>query len=600
MTNQNSNLLTKTSDMNGNSSWSFPAELADLFNLVYDDDDEDNNILPPGDKNHVYYSENLVFNYPEKYSLWQLISLFEEMSAWNDKDIELRQKAYEDERLAAFNKIVAEVPQIKAYLNLCLLQWQNSLKASDVCADWLYSYLKSLADIELLSEQSSQKFVFLKSDMFGQTGSTMPSQVLRVMVTNGDLISGPEIVVRTRTYSVFTQEKVFVSSSSFRLPLMPVYAFGKMKTEDGIEIFEREPNMEKLEELGSHYLSLLNQAIEFPEYFEGTNIRTKYAEIGFKGLCFFPTKGRFVLSPELVEEHYETLEILLGGRVTDLSSIAGFQNWWLNRFGAAFNLQDQKGCLVPLDAAQPVNYRTELIENLFVDSDTKLELMALLNDAVNNKLYVDPVHQKASCLVLLNGLPGTGKTSVITALSEYFKRPLIHLSLGSIYLSELSSHLSLIFELAKAFNAFVLIDEADALIYQRQIDQMERSTLVAKALAALENFNGVVFLTSNVVNSEIDTAVKSRFTAHINFEAPDKKSHFFVWKKNLLNAGLFNDVTESQLDELAGLSHANQIDLRSIVGMVRKMSALHNFAVSRKESVPSIDKLFSITKAAKK
>jgi hypothetical protein len=596
----NPNLLTKTSDMYGNSSWSFPAELANLFNFIYDDGDEDNNILPPGNKNHETYNGSAVFPYPKKFSLWELIQLFTEVYAWEDRDIELRQRTYKDEELEAFNKIVAEVSQIKSYLNLCLLQWQNSLKASDVCTDWLYSYLRSLADISLLSEQASQKFVFLKSDMFGQTGNVMPTQVLRVVVTTGDLTSGPQIVVKTRTYSIFTEEKVFVSNSSFNLPLMPVYAFGRLKAEDGVEIFEREPNMVKLEELGSYYLSLINQAIEFPEYFEGTNIRTKYAEDGSRGPDFFPTKGRFVLSPELVEEHYETLDYLLGGRVTDLSSIPGFQNWWLNRFGAAFNLQNQGSCLVPLDAAQPVDYRTELIENLFIDADTKLELMALLHDSVNNKLYVDPVHQKASCLVLLNGLPGTGKTSVITALSEYFERPLIHLSLGSIYLSQLSDHLNLVFELAKAFNAFVLIDEADALIYQRQIDQMERSTLVAKALAALENFNGVVFLTSNVVNSEIDTAVKSRFTAHINFKAPDRNSHLFVWKKNLANANLSDNLTEEQIKALAEESHRREIDLRSIVGIVRKMSALHNFAISRQESVPGIDKLFAITKDAKK
>ncbi|EPQ54876.1 P-loop containing nucleoside triphosphate hydrolase protein, partial [Gloeophyllum trabeum ATCC 11539] len=114
---------------------------------------------------------------------------------------------------------------------------------------------------------------------------------------------------------------------------------------------------------------------------------------------------------------------------------------------------------------------------------------------------------------VLHGPPGTGKTLTAEAVAEYLKRPLY--MVGS---SELPSESSLlerslrsILKAATAWDAVLLIDEADVYLERRSLHELSRNALVSVALRVLEYHRGVLFLTTNRIKN-FDDAFLSRFS----------------------------------------------------------------------------------------
>jgi SpoVK/Ycf46/Vps4 family AAA+-type ATPase len=75
-----------------------------------------------------------------------------------------------------------------------------------------------------------------------------------------------------------------------------------------------------------------------------------------------------------------------------------------------------------------------------------------------------------------------------------------------------------LFKRAKSWGAVMLIDEADVFMHQRDTKDLERNSLVAGFLRALEFFDGILFLTTNRVGT-FDDAFMSRI--HVKLYYPD-------------------------------------------------------------------------------
>ncbi|EGN92849.1 hypothetical protein SERLA73DRAFT_65058, partial [Serpula lacrymans var. lacrymans S7.3] len=114
---------------------------------------------------------------------------------------------------------------------------------------------------------------------------------------------------------------------------------------------------------------------------------------------------------------------------------------------------------------------------------------------------------------LLHGCPGTGKTLTAEAVAEHLQRPLYMVS-SSELLTEapyLEENLSKILKLATAWDAIILIDEADVYLEQRSFHELQRNALVSVALRLLEYHRGLLFLTTNRIKT-FDEAFLSRFS----------------------------------------------------------------------------------------
>ncbi|KAH7887430.1 P-loop containing nucleoside triphosphate hydrolase protein [Phlebopus sp. FC_14] len=204
-----------------------------------------------------------------------------------------------------------------------------------------------------------------------------------------------------------------------------------------------------------------------------------------------------------------------------------------------FDLHRKQWSRFLVDEIEDVTFDENSWEHLVLEPDTKELVQSLTSATVNSntsgKIISDVISGKGGGLiVVLHGPPGTGKTLTAEAVAEFLKRPLY--TINSLELStrpdELETKLTPILKLATAWDAVLLIDEADVFLEERSLHEVERNALVSVALRLFEYHRGVLFLTTNRIKT-FDRAFLSRFSIAIKYPELDAPARFVVWKKFL-------------------------------------------------------------------
>ncbi|KAK7455171.1 hypothetical protein VKT23_011042 [Stygiomarasmius scandens] len=246
-----------------------------------------------------------------------------------------------------------------------------------------------------------------------------------------------------------------------------------------------------------------------------------------------------------------------------------------------FNLSAKKWQHFFVDEIEPVVFDEKAWDHLVLEPDVKTLIKGLVevtkNENTSSRMISDVISGKGGGLIaVLHGPPGTGKTLTAEAVAEILQRPLY--MVGSTELSTLpsvlESKLQSILKLATAWDAVLLIDEADVFLEQRSLHELERNALVSVALRVLEYHRGVLFLTTNRIKT-FDEA----FLFH-RYPELDQMGRFAVWSKffelagrkivDNVEPGQKNVIPRSELLELA----IKPFNGRTIKNLVRTAQAL--------------------------
>ncbi|KAF4464761.1 TOB3 (member of AAA-ATPase family) [Fusarium albosuccineum] len=183
----------------------------------------------------------------------------------------------------------------------------------------------------------------------------------------------------------------------------------------------------------------------------------------------------------------------------------------------------------------------EAFKYLVLDDEVKMTVKALIgkfatdlgegrvspwgNDFVKNK--------GEGRIFLLHGAPGVGKTCTAECVAELTNRPLIALTSGDLSVDtfNLETNLSYFLELGKRYGALVLLDEADVYLERRRSKDIARNGLVSIFLRALEYYRGVLFLTTNRVQS-FDSAFLSRIHVALHYKSLKNEDRERIWTQN--------------------------------------------------------------------
>ena len=197
----------------------------------------------------------------------------------------------------------------------------------------------------------------------------------------------------------------------------------------------------------------------------------------------------------------------------------------------------------------------------------------------------DVIQGKGRGLVaVLHGPPGTGKTLTAEGIAELLKCPLYMVSAGELGTNprELEAELNKILDIAHSWGAVLLLDEADVFLEKRTIQDIHRNALVSIFLRLLEYFQGILFLTTNRVET-FDDAFQSRIHVALRYGELTTKAKRSVWKMFLDKVAQKDGVEttafkEADYDKLA----RHHLNGRQIKNAVRTAQAL---AVNEKKAL---------------
>ncbi|KAK4442891.1 hypothetical protein QBC34DRAFT_223121 [Podospora aff. communis PSN243] len=121
-----------------------------------------------------------------------------------------------------------------------------------------------------------------------------------------------------------------------------------------------------------------------------------------------------------------------------------------------------------------------------------------------------PRRKRRGVVVMIQGSPGSGKTATVEAVAHAYNKPLFMLEAGDL-VSE-TEETMMMFEVAKAWDAVLLLDDADVLLSRSRHDSRVNQQ-AARFLRILDTFPGLIFLTTSHP-AALDETVKSR--VHVN------------------------------------------------------------------------------------
>ena len=201
-----------------------------------------------------------------------------------------------------------------------------------------------------------------------------------------------------------------------------------------------------------------------------------------------------------------------------------------------FSLKTKRWLWLSIDDLQSIIWNGNAWSHLVYDDEHKdLVLTFVQNHLRLGKRNDDVIAGKGRGLItLLSGPPGTGKTLTAEAVADKAKLPLYHLhaeELGT-EASSMGIRLSKALDRATEWNAVILLDEADVFLARRSIDDLARNELVSIFLRQLEYYQGMIFLTTNLL-STIDEAFRSRMQIHLIYPTLSFDSRLTIWKSFL-------------------------------------------------------------------
>ena len=245
-----------------------------------------------------------------------------------------------------------------------------------------------------------------------------------------------------------------------------------------------------------------------------------------------------------------------------------------------------------VDKLKPIEWNSNCFDSLVLDPSIKKTVQALVSTHTRKRenSFDDIVKGKGQGLVcVLHGPPGVGKTLTAECVAEYVKRPLYMVSSGDLgtHSAELDRELTRIMDMTATWRAVLLIDEADIFLERRSLHDLHRNAMVSVFLRVLEYYGGILFLTTNRVNT-FDDAFKSRIHIPIRYTDLSFDSRLKIWRNfcKMVPGGV--DIDEAGLAKLA----EHDLNGRQIKNAIKAAESLAQFD----EVKLDLEQLLQVTK----
>ncbi len=245
---------------------------------------------------------------------------------------------------------------------------------------------------------------------------------------------------------------------------------------------------------------------------------------------------------------------------------------------------------VDIDLISDIVFKDKAFDSLVLDNDIKKIVKSLVINS--NDTFTDIIDGKSGgCIFLLHGPPGVGKTLTSEAIAEYLHKPLYSVGVGELGTTpdNLEKKLNSIIELAHSWNAIILIDECDIFMEARNTSDVNRNAMVAIFLRLLERHQGVMFLTTNRIDT-MDAAFRSRISMIIDYDNLDYNATFKIWHNLLEASNLIQHISDLDItDIIKSSAQLNGRQIKSAIRMAQSIAKADNVSIN-KDIIKSIIK----------
>ncbi|KAI9890333.1 MAG: hypothetical protein M1814_004243 [Vezdaea aestivalis] len=257
----------------------------------------------------------------------------------------------------------------------------------------------------------------------------------------------------------------------------------------------------------------------------------------------------------------------------------------------AYSLQLKRWQSFFIEPITDITFSNAAFESLVLPEDQKELILSFAESQVKYKDQFDDViaGKGQGIIMLLSGPPGVGKTLTAESVAENMHTPLYQIGAGELGTQayEIEQQLERIFTMAVKWDAVLLLDECDVFLEKRSVHDLQRNALVSTFLRMLEYHSGVLFLTTNRVQS-MDPAFQSRIHVSLEYPGLNEEAREKIWRNFLARGRGSAEFGNTNMAKLAKLD----LNGRQIKNVIKTAQLL----ASRKEMLLSYDHVKTVLK----
>ncbi|MDN6147188.1 MAG: ATP-binding protein [Tetragenococcus halophilus] len=190
-----------------------------------------------------------------------------------------------------------------------------------------------------------------------------------------------------------------------------------------------------------------------------------------------------------------------------------------------------------LDEVASYVYRkkpSKTLSNLILNQDTFNRIDDVIM-SYNNRKRLEKLGIQTTKKIILNGPPGTGKSSIGEALAYELDLEFLLVSIPALfssYLGDSGKNITNLFTSLSSKNAIIVFDEFDSIAVSRSTenDVGEMRRIVNSVLTSLDAWHGegLIIATTND-KANLDSAAWRRFDEKIDVGLPEKENRVKLW-----------------------------------------------------------------------
>ncbi|KAL6831924.1 hypothetical protein V8C40DRAFT_273345 [Trichoderma camerunense] len=203
------------------------------------------------------------------------------------------------------------------------------------------------------------------------------------------------------------------------------------------------------------------------------------------------------------------------------------------RTAIGYHLQRKEWNHLKVDQIQEMPWDEKIFGNIAADVEIKELVQAFIPTMLSaEEMGTDWMYKKGDTLItVLHGGPGTGKPFTTESIAQLSQGQILRVKCSKPDIT--AEYLKSRFHDGGRWRAFLMFEDAEALLEQRSLNGVPCDTLASDFLREVELFDGPLIILTSKSAGDLDELLKSRSRVTVHYEALTQPRRAQVWRNFL-------------------------------------------------------------------